>query len=326
MATRNGFGILALVAMLCSFLAPFFAYAQSYPSKPILFVMPNAPGAVADYVAHIIGAKITGETRQAVVVDPKPGGGGNIGAEMVARAAPDGYTLLLGFPGTHSVNVHMFKSLAYDPVKNFAPISLLMKAPFYIYVGAKQPINSLADLVSFAKANPGKMNFGSSGTGGPTHFAIVLFNLTAGVELFHVPYRGSAGALTDLLGERIQGTFATAAPAMSHVKSGQIKVIGVSYPRRTAEYPDVPAISESVPAYEFTTWQGLLAPAGTPKSVIDRLNRLVRNVLAEADVKAKFREAGIDPAASSPQEFADWITTETDKMGRIIKAAGITPE
>ena len=315
-----------LTAALCAVLAPAATFAQTFPSKPVLFVMPNAPGAVADYVAHIVAARISAETKQPVIVEPKAGGGGNIGAEVVAKAAPDGYTLLLGFPGTHSVNIHMFKSLAYDPVKDFAPISLLMKAPYYLFVGASLPVNSVADLVSYAKANPGKMNFGSSGNGGPSHLAIVLFNMMASVELFHIPYRGAAGAMTDMLGGRIQGQFTTATAAMPHVKAGQIRVIGVSYQHRTADFPDVPAISESVPGYELTTWQGLLAPAKTPKNRIDQLNQLVRKVLAEPDVKARFREAGLDTAATSPKEFADWIASETTKMGRLIKAAGIKPE
>src|SRR3954463_13828221 len=240
-------------AALCASLIPLTTGAQNFPSKPILLIIPNAPGAVAEYVARIVGAQITAETGQPVVVQSKPGGGGNIGAEAVARAAPDGYTLLQAYPGTHSVNIHMFKSLAYDPVKDFAPISLLMKAPYYLFVSLNPPINSVADLVAYAKANPGKLNFGSSGTGGASHLAIVLLNLKAGINIVHVPFRGAASSITDMMGGRIQGQFTTATAAMPHVKAGSIKVIGVTYQHRTEEFPDVPAISETVPGYELTT-------------------------------------------------------------------------
>ena len=319
-------GRLRLAAVLCASLGPATAFAQSFRSKPILLVIPNAPGAVADFVAHIVGAQITVQTGQSVVVQSKPGGAGNIGAEAVARAAPDGYTLLQAYPGTHSSNIHIFKKLAYDPVKDFAPISLLMKAPYYLFVSNSPPINSVAELVAYAKANPGKLNFGSSGTGGASHLAIVLMNMKAGVDIFHVPFRGAAASMTDMIGGRIQGQFTTATAAMPQAKAGQIKVIGVTYQHRTEEFPDVPPISDTVPGYELTTWVGLLAPAGTPKNRIDQLNQLVRKALATQEVKTRFRQAGLDPAPGSPQEFANFIASETELMGRLIKAAGITPE
>ena len=309
-------------------LAPLAAQAQAaYPTKPITIIVPFSAGGTTDILARILGQFMSKDLGQPVVVDNRAGAGGNIGAQAVARAAPDGYTLLMGTVGTHAINQSLYKKLAFDPIKDFAPLSRVALVPNLLVANPSQPFKTVKEMIDYAKANPGKITFGSSGNGSSIHLSGELFKHMAGVEMQHVPYRGSAPAVTDLLGGQIAVMFDNMPSAIGYVKSGKLRPLAVTTPKRSPALPDVPTIAEAgVPGYEATSWFGLLAPAKTPAPVVAKLNASILKALADPEVKAKMAEQGAEPYGEKPEQFAQFIQSETEKWGKIVKQSGASIE
>lgn len=286
-------------------------------------ILPNAPGGSLDVVARHVGAKLTAAFGQPIIYDNRTGAGGNIAAELAARSKPDGYTLYVGFPGTHAANIHLFDHLNYDPVKDFEPISLMMTAPFFLFINAKLPYSTVPGLIAAAKANPGKLNFGSTGNGSASHMALILFRMLAGVDITHVPYKGSVVAADiDVAAGRLEGKFGTASGASQFTKSGMTRSLAVTSLQRDKSYPEIPPLADMVPGYEYTTWVGLLAPKGLPQDILRKLNAEIRKIQADPEMQARFQAIGLNAVSSTPQEFGAWIVSETKKYGEIVKASG----
>lgn len=314
---------LVLTAMLA---APHVVRAQAYPSKPIRLVVPYAAGGGTDFVGRAIADKLSAAFGQAIVVDNRAGANGVIGSEIVAKAVADGYTLLIGAAGTLVVAPHL-GTLPFDPQKDLAPVTNLATSPFLVAVNPMVAADTIAELIALAKASPGKLSFGSSGTGGAPHLATELFKSLAGVAMLHVPYKGLSPALTDLLGGQIQVLFIDIGLAIPHVKSGKIKALAVTGTSRSNVLPEVPTVAESgVPGYDGRTWYGLFAPAGTPAAIIEKLTAEAVKALASADLKAKFTTQGLDSAGGTPQQFATFIRDESRKWAKVIKDANIKLE
>ena len=299
------------------------AFAQSYPVRPIRYIVAQAPGGSSDTLARIITQRASEGLGEPIVVDNRPGATGIIGAEVVAKANPDGYTLLQAAT-SHATNPAMQTKLPYDSVRDFAPVSLLSQQPNIFIVHPSLPVRSLKELITYAKARPGQLNYGSSGTGGSQHLAGELLKSMTGIEMVHVPYKGSPPALVDLLAARIPVMSSTMPPVLPHVKSGKVRALAVTSARRSPAVPDVPTVSESgVPGYEAIAWQGLLAPAGTPKTVVARLNAEFVRVLKQSDVAAKLTDQGYETVASTPEWFTAYLKSEIAKWSKVIRAAGI---
>ncbi|MBS0391898.1 MAG: tripartite tricarboxylate transporter substrate binding protein [Proteobacteria bacterium] len=317
--------LLAGLTLAAAGTLPLGAYAQNYPTKPVTIVVPFAPGGTTDILARIVGQGLTTELGQPFIVDNRAGAGGNIGASLAAKAAADGYTLFMGTVGTHAINQALYKKMPFDPVKDFAPISRVATVPNLLVANPKEPYKTVKELIAYAKANPGKVTFGSPGSGASPHVSGELFKSMTGTDLLHVPYKGSAPAMTDLLGGQINIMFDNLPSAIQHVRSGKLRPIAVTTARRSPELPDVPTIAESgVPGYEAMSWFGMFAPAATPKPVLDRLNAALVKVLNQADVKKKIAEQGGDVVAESPAQFAAFIKSETVKWGKVVKESGAT--
>ena len=318
-------GALASAALLGSgLLASAPAAAQAvYPSKTITIVVPFAAGGTTDILARIVGQALTAELGQTVIVDNRAGAGGNIGAQVAAKAPADGYTLFMGTVGTHAINASLYKKMPFDPIKDFAPLTRVANVPNLLVANPAQPFKTVKELIAYAKANPGKLNFGSSGNGSSIHLSGELFKSMAKVDMQHVPYKGSAPAVTDLLGNQIAMMFANMPSAIQHVRSGKLRAIAVTTAKRSPELPDVPTIAEAgVPGYEATSWFGLFAPAATPPAVIARLNTAIVKVLANPDVKKKINDQGAEVYSETPQQFATFIQNETVKWGKVVKDSG----
>lgn len=299
------------------------AFAQSYPSRPIRYIVPQAPGGSSDTLARVIAQRAGEGLGQQLVVDNRPGATGIIGAEVVARANPDGYTLLQ-VATSHATNPAMQAKLPYDTLRDFAPISLLSQQPNIWLAHPSVPVKTIKELIAYAKGKPGQVNFASSGTGGSQHLAGELLKSMAAIDMTHIPYKGSPPALVDVLAGRVPLMSSTMPPALPHIKSGKVRVIAVTSAKRSPALPDVPTVAESgVPGYEAIAWQGLVAPAGTPRSVIARVNAEFVKALKLPDVTAKLNEQGFETVASTPEWFAQYIRTEIAKWSKVIKAAGI---
>ncbi len=310
--------ILLMVA-LAFMVAPAGA-AETFPTRPVRLVVPYAPGGNVDISARIIAAPLGELLGQTIVVDNRPGAGGNLGASLVAKATPDGYTLLVGSSGPLSVNPVIFKSLPYDSLKDFAPISTVQAVPLVVLASPKSGFNSIADLVTAAKARPGKVTMASAGAGTTNHFAIELFASMAGVQVLHVPYKGSGPALSELLGGQVETMVDQLAASIGYVKDGRLKVLAVTTTQRAAALPNVPTLDElGYKGYHAATLLGLLAPAGTPKPVISKLNAAMRQVMDNAAVSARFRGLGANPGASSPEEFSTRIRDELAQWQALVK-------
>ena len=282
--------------------------AESFPTRPIRLVVPYAPGGNVDISARIVAPPLSEVLGQTVVVDNRPGAGGNLGASLVAKATPDGYTLLVGSSGPLSVNPVIFKNLPYDSLKDFAPLSTVQSVPLIVLAGPKSGINSINDLVAAAKSRPGKLTMASSGAGTTNHFAIELFSSMAGIKVLHVPYKGSGPALSELLGGQVETMVDQLAASIGYVKDGRLKVLAVTTAQRSGVLPNVPTLDElGYKGYQAATLLGLLAPTGTPKPVIDKLNAAIRKVMGNTAVSERFRGLGTEPAASSPEEFSKRI-------------------
>jgi tripartite-type tricarboxylate transporter receptor subunit TctC len=316
-------GIIAAVALLIAATA----HPQSYPSKPIHLIVPFPPGGGNDTVARAIAQQIGPDLGQPVVIDNKPGAGGAVGAELAAKAPPDGYTLFFAGVGSHVVNPNVHAKLAYDPVKDFAPVTLIASAPSVLVVNPAVPAHSVAELTAYARANPGKLNYASNGAGSAAQLAAAMYESMAGVKMVHVPYKGIAPAMTDLLSGEVQLMFGTVVALVPHIEAGKLRPLAVTSRKRSALLPNVPTMAESgLPDYEAGSWYGIMAPAGTSREIIDRLHAAIVNALAQPDVGKRLAAEGAVVIGSTPAEFAAHLKRELARVGKVVRAAGIRAE
>jgi tripartite-type tricarboxylate transporter receptor subunit TctC len=300
------------------------AHAQTWPTKPVRIVVPFSPGGFADSSARAIADRLAARLGQPVVVENRPGAGGNIGAELVAKSAPDGYTLQLAYDGTIVVNPHVYSKLGFDPIKDFAPVTKLGDAAVIVVAHPSLPANNLRELIALAKAKPGTLNFGSSGTGGSAHLACEMLNQRAGIDLIHVPYKGGGQAITDVVGGQIPLVCTAIATAQQFVKSGKLKALGLSSEKRDPTMPEVPTFAESgLPGFVVNSWVGVLAPAQTPRAIIDRLQTEIAAVLQLPDVRTRYAVLGIEPVGNKPDEYAAQIKADLENWGPVVKKANV---
>jgi tripartite-type tricarboxylate transporter receptor subunit TctC len=300
--------------------------AQEYPVRPIRMVVPYAAGGGTDFVARAVSERLAASLDQPVVIDNRAGANGATGSDIVAKATPDGYTLLVGAAGTLVVAPHLGR-LPFDPTKDLVPITNLGTSAFIVAVNPSLPVKTLAELVAFAKSQPGKVNYGSSGTGGSPHLATELFMSMAGVQMTHVPYKGLSLAITDLLGGHIQVLFVDVGLAVPFVKADKVRALAITGARRSEVLPTVPTVAEAgVPGYDARTWYGLFAPAGTPQPIVDKLAAAANNALESADMKAKLASQGLEAAGGTPVQFASFMRSESAKWAQVIKNANIKIE
>ena len=318
MRNLQAWGLGALFALFA-----FGAFGQPYPNRTIRLVVPFPAGGTTDILARAASQKLTESLGQPVVVDNRPGAGGNIGADMVAKSAPDGYTLLMGTVGTHAINASLYSKMPYDHVKDFTPIVLVAGVPNVLVVNPSVPVNSVGDLIKLAQAKPGAINFASSGSGTSIHLSGELFKTMAHVDMTHVPYKGSAPALTDLIGGQVQVMFDNLPSSLAQIKAGKLRAVAVTSLKRAPALPDVPTISESgLPGFEASSWFGVLGPAGTPPSVVTRINSEINNWLQSPEARAQLLAQGAEAAGGTPESFASHIRAETEKWAKVVKASG----
>ncbi len=299
--------------------------AQNYPAKPVRMMVPFEPGGATDILARIICAELTNSLSQSFFVENKSGAGGNLGANVVAKADPNGYTLLLAGAGNIVINPSLFANMPFDPMTDLAPVSLMVTTMNVLMVHPSVPAKSVLELIALAKEKPGKLTFASTGNGGTQHLSGELFKMLAGVNILHVPYRGSAPAMSDFVAGRTDMMFDAVATALPRVQAGTVRALGVTAKKRSAMLPNVPTIAEAgLPEYEATTWFGVMAPARTPRSVIDRLNRAIVDALKKPEMIEKIRSIGAEPFSNTPEEFKDLIRADTEKWRVVVKAAGVT--
>ncbi len=318
--------IVALTAVVAGLALP--ASAQTpYPSRPVRIVVPFPAGGTTDILARALAQNLSERLGQSFVVDNRPGAGGNIGAELVAKSPPDGYTLLMGTVGTHAINASLYKSMPFDHVKDFAPVVLVAGVPNVLEVNPALPVHSVAELIAYGKANPGKLNFASSGSGTSIHLSGELFKVMTGVSMQHVPYKGSAPALQDLVGGQVQLMFDNLPSSLAMIKAGKLRPLAVTSTTRAAALPDVPTVAEAgVPGFEASSWFGLLAPAGTPPDVVAKLNAAANAWLASPDARDKLLAQGAIAAGGTPEDFAKHIAAETAKWAKVVQASGAKVE
>ncbi len=317
------------VAGLVAALLPAAALAQPavYPARPVRLVVPFPAGGTTDLLARAVAQKLSEAWGQSVLVDNRPGAAGNIGAELVAKSAPDGYTLLMGTVGTHAINPSLYAKLPFDHVKDFAPVILVAGVPNVLVVNPALPAQSVAELVAYAKANPGKLNFASSGSGTSIHLSGELFRVLTGVQMTHVPYKGSAPALTDLLGGQVQLMFDNLPSSLAFIKGNRLRALAVTSTVRSTALPDVPTMVEAgVPNFAASSWFGVLAPAGTPREVVARINGEVAKWLVTPEARDKLSAQGAIAAGGSPDDFARHIGLETAKWAKVVKESGAKVE
>ena len=318
---------LSLAATL-AILAPHAARAaDAYPAKPVRFVVAFPPGGGTDIIARSIAQKLAERIAQQVVVDNRPGAGGNIGTDIVAKSAPDGYTMLMGSAGPLAINASLFGKMPFDPIKDLAPVTLAASTPNVLVVHPSLKAATVEELIALAKARPGEINFASSGHGTPAHLAGELFDSMAGVKMVHVPYKGAAPALADLLGGQVQLMFSTMPPALPHVKDGKLRALAVTSAKRSPAAPELPTVDEiALPGFEANTWHGVVVPAGTPGAIVARLNREIVAILHLPDVVERLSGQGAEPVGSTPREFAAYIRAETVKWARVVRESGAKAE
>jgi tripartite-type tricarboxylate transporter receptor subunit TctC len=303
-------------------------FAQTgFPSRPVTLVVPFAAGGGTDTGARILAQKLGQKWGQTVVVDNKGGAAGTIGADLVAKAKADGYTLLMGNIGTQAINPVLYKKLPYDADKAFAPVALVAELPLMMMVNPNVPAKTVKEFIAYAKANPGKLSYSTSGAGGSMHLAAELFKSQSETFVLHVPYRGGGPAVGDLIAGHVQLSFATVLEAIGHVKSGRVRVLAVTGSQRVSALPDVPTLAEAgLPGFNSISWIGLLAPGGTPRDVVDKISADVREVLATDEVKTKLIELGAAPAGSTPAQFQALISSDSKRYAKLIKDKNITAE
>lgn len=309
-------------AVLCLVAAPGLA-AAAWPEKPVKVIVPFAAGGATDIVARLLAQKLSEAWGQSVVVENRAGAGGNIGADVVAKSPPDGYTLLMASGSIVTANQHMYKSLTWDPARDLVGITNVATGPQVIAVNAAAPFKDLKDLIAFARANPKKVNFGSAGIGTQTHLAAENLAWSAKIDLTHVPYKGESAAIADLLGGQIQLVTPNLGAAMQHIQQGRLRALAVTSPTRSPQLPDVPAAAEAIPGFENAGWFGLMAPAGTPREVIDRVQRDSARILLSEELRSKLAQQGMTPVANSPAEFAAAIREEAARWAQVIRDRGL---
>jgi tripartite-type tricarboxylate transporter receptor subunit TctC len=319
------FGVLGIA--LSMFAAGEHAKAQAYPTKPVRLLVPFPPGGGTDYIARLVGQKLTEMWGQQVIVENRPGASMMIASELVARAAPDGYTLIMS-SANHTINPSLYPRIPYDTVKDFAPVTVVGSSPFVLVVHPALPVKTVKELIALARLKKGEITYASSGTGGPQQLAGELFKMMARIDMTHVPYKGSGPAEVDLMGGHVQVMFATTVSSLPHIKAGRMRPLGVTTLKRTSAFskvfPELPTVSEAaLPGYEASSWWGVLAPAHTPREIINKLHADIVKVVLMPDTRAKFMNQGGDPVGNTPEEFAAMIQTELTKWAKLVKAANI---
>jgi tripartite-type tricarboxylate transporter receptor subunit TctC len=315
--------LLLTAAIACGI--PAFSNAQTYPSRPIKIIVPSPGGATTDTLARIIAAKLQEKWGQPVIVDDRGGAGGNIGGEEASKAAPDGYTLMFSYPAPLAVNKALFTKLAYDP-DSFVPISLVAVVPLVLAVNPDVPISDIKQLIAYAKTHPNQLNYASQGYGTTGHLAGELFKSMAGIDIVHVPYKGSTPALTDLLGGQVQMMFIELSTVIGQIKSGKLRALAVGSESRNRFLPDVPALAEVLPGYQASTWFGMVAPAGTPVPVVNQLSSAVSDAIREPDVAQRFADMSANAVGDTPTEMAIFLHQERERWGKVIRASGAKAE
>jgi len=322
--------LLALLAVMAASTALFAAAkaADDYPSRPIVLVIPLPPGGTNDIMARAVSDKMSASLGQRIVIENRnAGGSGTVGTREVARAAPDGYTIILGYTSTLATGPHLYKDAGYDPRKDFAPIGLIATSALIVVVNPDLPVRSIPELIALAKAQPGKLSYASAGIGSGIHLGAVLFASMAGIELTHIPYKGSAPALTDLIGGHVGIFFSSLPPAIGLAKDGKIRALAVTGAARSKLFPELPTVAESgLPGYEAILHYGIIAPAGTPRPIVDKLNAALREAVAAEDTRMRLATDGTEPAASSPEEYAADIDREETKWSEIVRKSGAKVE
>ena len=327
--SRHSASFARTTILSCAVLAAMTAHAAdtTFPNRPIRMVIPFAPGASNDITARLIAPKMSENMGHPVVVDNRPGAGGVVGAELTARAIPDGYTVLMGSPGPLTINPAMIPNLTYSPKKDFAPVTLVAVVPLILQLHPNVPAKSVKELIGLVRATPGKYNYASAGVGSMPHFAGELFKLLSKLDMTHVPYKGSAPAITDLIGGQVSMFFDNMASAVPYVKSGRLRALAITTPKRSDVLPDVPTMNESgVPGYEAYSWNGIVAPVGTPRPVLEKIAKEVAAAVGSPDIREKMKGLGAEVIASSPAEFAEFMDRESAKWGRVVREANIKPE
>ena len=326
MRSENSRDVLVIVAGLAASLLATAALAQ-YPAKPIRLIVPFAAGGGNDNIARLVGKQLSESLGQQLVIDNRPGAGGVLGAELAAKAAPDGYTLFLGGVGSHAVNPNLNANLPYDPIRDFAPVALLASAPLILVVHPSVPAASFKAFVALARSKPGQLNYASNGNGTSSHLAAVMFDSMAGVDMVHVPYKGLSPALTDLLSGRVQLMFSSVVAILPHIRAEKLRGLAVTGAKRMPSMPDLPTIAESgLPGYEASSWYGVLAPAGTPREIVVKLNAEFVKALAQPEVRTSLVAEGAEPIGGTPEQFAAYIISEKERMGKLIREAKIRLE
>jgi len=313
--------ILCAIALLAIALQ---AHAQSYPTRPIRIVVPFGPGGFTDVAARILQKELAPAIGQPIVIENKPGAGSTIGTTDVARSAPDGYSLVM-ISTTHVISPHLYKQMPYDPIKDFTPVMKLAEGPYVLVVHPSLPVKNVADLIALAKAKPNTIDYASSGNGSAQHLVGALFVTMAGAPLSHVPYKGSSQAMNDVLGGIVKVSFVGVPNALANLQAGKIKALAVTTKKRYAELPDVPTLDEAgVKGYDATIWLGLLAPPGTPRDIVDKLNTSITKILSTPDARKLMASAGVDVATSSPEDFATLMQSELERWGKVVRETGAT--
>ncbi len=295
----------------------------AWPTRPVRLIVAFAPGGFTDIAARILAERLSAGLGQQVVVDNRAGAGGIVGTEAAARSAPDGYTLLMGTISTHAMNVGLYRSLPYDPLRDFAPVSRVATAPNLLVVHPSTGVADVAGLIARAKERPGSLTYGSGGNGTSSHLAGELFKSVARVDLLHVPFRSTAPATSALVAGQVDLMFDTLPSALPHAREGRLRALGVTAPRRLAAAPDLPAVAETVPGFEMGVWVGLFAPAGTPRPVVERLDAATRGALASPELRARFAELGLEPFPAGPEELGAFLAAEIERWVRVVRGADI---
>lgn len=315
-----------LVATAAALVFSFGASATSgpYPTKPIRLVVPYAAGGASDVLARIIGPKLGEALGQQIVVDNRGGGGGVLGSDLVAKAPPDGYTLVLANVATHAINTSLYSKMPYDPAKDFAPITLVATGPTLLVVNPAMPVKTLSELLGYARENPGRVNFASAGVGTTQHLAGELLKMKTGVQIVHVPYKGGGPALADLLGGQVQMMFPNIPPVQPFVRAGKLRAIAVASTKRWPTMPDIPTVAEAanLDGFDISTWFGILAPAGTPADIVRKLHGAIVEVVSTPEMRARLANEGLEPLSNTPEAFARYIREQEAKWARLVKASG----
>lgn len=326
MKKRNLIALLAMAyALLCS--SPQVFADEVYPNRQLTLIVPFAAGGTTDILARLVAQSISKQFGQPVIIENRAGAGGNLGSATAARSDPDGYTILMGTVGTHAINASLYKHMTFDPVKDFIPLSRVATVPNVLLTNPGRPYKTVQELIDYAKANPGKLDYASSGVGTSLHMSAELFKKMTGVDMLHVIYKGSSPALIDLMGDQVAIMFDNLPSSIQYIRTGKLRAIAVTTAERSAQLPDTPTVAESGLAdFEATSWFGLFVPSGTPQSIVDKLNGAIVKALNEPEIRNKIQDIGADPHPETSAEFAAFIQTEAKKWGDVVRASGATME